>query len=143
MYCRNWTLPFTIPGIHHIIHIANHSPFLSDPKSPSDQRKCGDGSSSSKPDPASQDSGLVHYGDNNKAKLLTMVRWMLNSIQACAIQEEVLGSKTSTWEVRVENGGKKEIEWAEKSVGDMLVMAGLGEGRVVDDRVECFKIVVE
>lgn len=68
---------------------------------------------------------------------------MLNSIQACAIQEEVLGSKTSTWEVRVENGGKKEIEWAEKSVGDMLVMADLEEGRVVDDRIECFKIVVE
>jgi hypothetical protein len=137
MYCRNWTLPFTIPGIHHIIHISNRSPFIYNPTSPHVQREFGDGSS--KPDP--DDKSEWRYGE--KKELLTMVRWMVNSIESCAIREKVMGRGITTWEVRVKNGGEKEIEWAEKRVGDMLTMAGLGEGRVVGDKVECFKIVVE
>jgi hypothetical protein len=138
MYCRNWILPFAIPGIHHIIHIQNHSSFKYNSTCPYDQRKYGDGSTSPIPDEEWEE-----YGDQSKAELLTMVRWMVKFIQSCAIQENVTGKGVSTWEVRVKNGGKKEIEWAEKRVGDMLVMAGLGDGRVVDDVVECFKIVVE
>jgi hypothetical protein len=137
MYCRNWTLPFTIPGIHHIIHISNRSPFIYNPTSPYVQREFGDGLS--KPDP--DDKSEWRYGE--KKELLTMVRWMVNSIESCAIREKVMGKGITTWEVRVKNGGEKEIEWAEKRVGDMLTIAGLGEGRVIGDKVECFKIVVE
>jgi hypothetical protein len=137
MYCRNWTLPFAIPGIHHIIHIQNRSPVCYNSTSPYDQRAYGDGSTTPDPD----DKTEWRYGE--KKELLTMVRWMINSIQSCAIQEKVTGKGISTWEVRVKNGGKREIEWAEKRVGSMLVMAGLGNGRVVEDVVESFKIVVE
>ena len=140
MYCRNWTLPFAIPGIHHIIHSPNRLPFRYNSTSPYDQRTFGDGSTTPNPDD-SGDKNEWRYGE--KKELLTMVRWMANSIQSCAIQEKVTGKGISTWEVRVKNGGEKEIEWAEKKVGDMLIMVGLGDGRVVDDVVECFKIVVE
>jgi hypothetical protein len=139
MYCRNWTLPFAIPGIHHIIHIQNRSPFKYKPTCPYAQLKYGDGSTK----PIPNENEWEEYGDQSKAELLTMVRWMVNSIKSCAIQEKVMGKGISTWEVRVKNGGKREIEWAEKRVGSMLVMAGLGDGRVVEDVVECFKIVVE
>lgn len=71
------------------------------------------------------------------------VRWMANSIQTCAIQEKALGRRKSTWEIRVKSGGEREIEWAEKRVGDMLSMAGLGDGRMVDDVLKCFKVIVE
>lgn len=135
MYTRNWTLPFTIPGIHHIIHIQNHSPFIYNSISPWDLKKYGDGKL--KPNP---DEG---YSDTSKSALMTMVRWMVNSIEACAIQEEIQGKGMSTWEVRVKNGGEREIEWAVKRVGDMLEMAGLGEGRVIGGGVGCFKIVVD
>ena len=137
MYCRNWTLPFAIPGIHHIIHIQNRSPFCYNSTSPYDQRAYGDGSTTPDPDDKTE------WRYDGKKELLTMVRWMVHSIQSCAIQEKVMGKGISTWEVRVKNGGKREIEWAEKRVGSMLVMAGLGDGRVVEDVVECFKIVVE
>jgi hypothetical protein len=139
MYCRNWTLPFAIPGIHHIIHIQNRSPIKYKPTCPYDQLKYGDGTTEPIPDK----NDWEEYGDQSKAELLTMVRWMVHSIQSCAIQEKVTGKGISTWEVRVKNGGKREIEWTEKRVGNMLVMAGLGDGRVVEDVVECFKIVVE
>jgi hypothetical protein len=139
MYCRNWTLPFAIPGIHHIIHIQNRSPFKYKPTCPYHQRRYGDGTTEPIPDKGDWEE----YGDQSKAELLTMVRWMVHSIQSCAIQEKVTGKAISTWEVRVKNGGKREIEWAEKRVGSMLVMAGLGDGRVVEDVVECFRIVVE
>lgn len=86
---------------------------------------------------------------------------MVNTIQSISIQEDqieaeakaagdaMVAKKRSTWEIRVGHGGRKEIDWAEKKVAEMLIMAGLGEERVVEDkesgeiRVNCFKIVVE
>ena len=137
MYCSNWTIPFAIPGIHHIIHIRHLSPCIYNPTCPYAQRKLGDRSTNPDPD----DKTEWRYGE--KKEILMTVRWMANSIQACAIQEKVLGKRKSTWEIRVKNGGEREIEWAEKRVGDMLTMAGLGDGKVIDDVVGCFKIVVE
>lgn len=108
------------------------------------------------PDPESE-----VYDNGTRTSILTMCRWMVNTIQSTSIQEDQIEAearaagdamvvkKRSTWEIRVGHGGRKEIDWAVKRVGEMLVMAGLGEGRVVEDkesgeiRVNCFKIVVE
>lgn len=149
--CRQWTLPFRIPGLHHIIHLCRRSPFLYKQDSAWDRKKFGDGAEG--PDPESE----VY----DRTSILTMCRWMVNTIQSTSIQEDQIEAearaagnamvvkKRSTWEIRVGHGGRKEIDWAEKKVGKMLVMAGLGEGRVVEGeesgeiRVNCFKIVVE
>jgi hypothetical protein len=154
--CRQWTLPFRTPGVHHIIHLCRRSPFKYKQNSTWDQKKYGDGVD--EPDPDSEG-----YGSGNKTPILTMCRWMVNSIQSASAQEdqieadakaagegtEVTKRKRSTWEIRVGHGGRKEVEWAEKKVGEMLIMAGLDQGRVVEDkesgeiRVKCFKIVVD
>lgn len=152
--CRQWTLPFRIPGLHHIIHLCRRSPFRYKQDSAWDRKKFGEGVEG--PDPESE-----VYDCGSRTSILTMCRWMVNTIQSTSIQEDqieaqakaagqgVTGGKRSTWEIRVGHGGRKEIDWAEKKVGEMLIMAGLGEGRVVEDKesgeieVNCFKIVVE
>jgi hypothetical protein len=136
MYTRNWTIPFTVPGIHHIIHLIDLSPFSYNSTCPSDQQEYGDGSS--KPDP---EDGMAQ-----RTRVVAILSWMRSSIESCAIHEQVQGKGMSTWEVRVKNGGKKEIEWAEKRVGEMLEMSGLdqeNEGEGEGDKVGRVKIVVE
>jgi hypothetical protein len=158
--CRQWTLPFRTPGVHHIIHLCRRSPFKYKQNLTWDRKKYGDGVDG--PDPDSEE-----YGSGNKTPILTMCRWMVNSIQSASVQEdqieadanaaakvagdemELKEKKRSTWEIRVGHGGRKEVEWAERKVGEMLIMAGLGDERIVEDkksgeiRVKCFKIVVD
>jgi hypothetical protein len=157
--CRQWSLPFRTPGVHHIIHLCRRSPFKYKQNSAWDRKKYGDGGDG--PDPDSDE-----YGSGNRTPILTMCRWMVNSIQSASIQEDQIEAdakaaakaagnemkvekKRSTWEIRVGHGGRNEVEWAEKKVGEMLIMAGLGEGRVVEDKesgdvkVNCLKFVVD
>jgi hypothetical protein len=71
-----------------------------------------------------------------------------NADRGVRLLEEKEGKGMTTWEVRVSRGGRKEVEWAERRVGEMLLEVGIGQGRVEIDeegkvRVGCFKIVVE
>lgn len=75
-------------------------------------------------------------------------RWLTHCISNCATAEKAQGKGLTTWEIRIAKGGPKEIEWAERKVGLMLVELGLGEGRVgVDEygetRLRCLKFVLD
>jgi hypothetical protein len=143
MYCKNWTLPFIVPGIHHIIHLDDtSSPFLRDPRPATSVNEDEDDEYDPDPD---DDIYRPH-----RPLLTAAFRWIALRIESCALLEETQGTATgemTTWEVRVYRGGKKEVKWAERRVGEMLLEAGVGRERVQvgDDGevvVKCFRIVV-
>jgi hypothetical protein len=68
MYCRNWTIPFVVPGIHHIIHMADTAcPFRAEPDGADDDRN---------PDDESENS--------YRPLLNAAFRWIAMRIEACA-----------------------------------------------------------
>jgi hypothetical protein len=139
MFCRNWTIPFAIPGLHHIVHLCRRtSPFPYNTTSPW-KGSCNDSGSGQE--------NAEEWG--YKMEVMSTLKWMANSIIMCSMREKNEGTKMSTWEIRVKYGGKDKVEWAEEKVVEMLEAAGLGgvgDDEIVSEggmRIDRFKIVVD
>lgn len=134
IYCRSWTVPFIAPGIKHTLHLSQiASPF----RPPEDE-----GAVDVDVDRALKiNEAYRHLLDNT-------LRWVVFAFRKIAEEEGMAapGLGVTTMEVRIQRGGPNEIEWTERRLGEMLIHAGLGEGRVeLDDdgraRSTCFKLV--
>lgn len=135
LYCHSWSVPFLVPGVHHVIHLDQlASPFrLVDPDPDPDPGPSGLGEG--KEGAAGDIDPALPRNEAYKSVLEVTIQWLVFAIRGVHHKEldEGMSAGKTTWELRLKRGGMKEVAWAENRVGEMLLDGGLGEGRVEKD----------